>query len=270
MSRRLTAAALLALAGAAPVAQAQTDYYNLDEGRPVATEDAYATERHAFELQLAPVRVERMPGGVYDWEVAPELAYGILPGTQVEVALPIVYHDHPEEGHDSGLGGIEASVLHNLNVETRTLPALALAAGVLLPVGAYAPDGVYPSLRAIATRSFPGVRVHLNGEYTAGDAPGEGEPEVESGRWFAGVALDRPMPLRSMLVVGELYARQPMERDGELEWNLGAGVRVQRSPKLAVDFGVARQLTGAEQGWSLTLGTAYVFAIGSLIPSGGR
>ena len=40
--------------------------------------------------------------------------------------------------------------------------------------------------------------------------------------------------------------------------------------KLAVDFGVARQLTGAEQGWSLTLGTAYVFAIGSLMPLGGR
>jgi hypothetical protein len=34
---------------------AQTDYYNTDAGRPITVEDAYATERYAFELQLAPV-----------------------------------------------------------------------------------------------------------------------------------------------------------------------------------------------------------------------
>lgn len=35
---------------------AQTDYYNTDAGRPVQVEDAYATERYAFEMKLAPVR----------------------------------------------------------------------------------------------------------------------------------------------------------------------------------------------------------------------
>jgi len=38
------------------VARGQTDYYNLDTNRPVLIEDAYPTERFAFELQLAPVR----------------------------------------------------------------------------------------------------------------------------------------------------------------------------------------------------------------------
>ncbi|MEO5902894.1 MAG: hypothetical protein ABIQ55_02665, partial [Gemmatimonadaceae bacterium] len=38
---------------------AQTDYYNTDTGRPIQIEDAYATERYAFEMKLAPVRLER-------------------------------------------------------------------------------------------------------------------------------------------------------------------------------------------------------------------
>ncbi|HEU0076252.1 MAG TPA: hypothetical protein VFQ76_01310, partial [Longimicrobiaceae bacterium] len=80
------AAALCALAG--PLG-AQTDYYNTDKGRPVRVEDALPVERHAFELQLAPLRLERASGGVYSWELAPEIAYGILPRTQLEVGFPL-------------------------------------------------------------------------------------------------------------------------------------------------------------------------------------
>src|SRR4029453_3509588 len=62
-------------------AGAQTDYYNTDAGRPIRVEDAYPTERYGFELQLAPLRLERSRGGVYNWGVEPELAYGVLPRT---------------------------------------------------------------------------------------------------------------------------------------------------------------------------------------------
>jgi hypothetical protein len=40
-------------------------------------------------MKLAPVRVERLKGGVYNWAVEPELAYGILPRTHIEVELPL-------------------------------------------------------------------------------------------------------------------------------------------------------------------------------------
>ena len=66
-------------------ALAQTDYYNTDAGRPITVEDAYAVERFAFELQLAPLRLERAWRGVYNWGVEPEIAYGIFPRTQLEV-----------------------------------------------------------------------------------------------------------------------------------------------------------------------------------------
>ena len=92
-SGHLTSAGLIVVLStwcAATVA-AQTDFYNTDRGRPVQIEDAYVTERHAFELKLAPVRLERANGGIYNWGLEPEIAYGILPRTQIEVGLPLAY-----------------------------------------------------------------------------------------------------------------------------------------------------------------------------------
>ena len=79
------------LAAAPPRALAQTDYYNTDRGRPLQTEDAYPVERRAFEIQAAPLRVARAAGGLYHWSVEPEIAYGILPRTQVEVGVPVSF-----------------------------------------------------------------------------------------------------------------------------------------------------------------------------------
>src|SRR5688572_14514941 len=84
---------LFAMLGLPGAAEAQTDYYNTDAGRPVLIEDAHPTERYAFELQLAPLRLERAAPGDYSWSVEPELAYGILARTHLEVGFPILYRD---------------------------------------------------------------------------------------------------------------------------------------------------------------------------------
>lgn len=258
----------LALSVQASAAMAQTDYYNTDAGRPVLIEDAYPVELNAFELQAAPLRLERQRGGRYQWAIEPELAYGLLPRLQVEVGFPTAYVDHGSGERRLGLAGIDVSALYNLNVETETLPALGLAADVVLPVGGFAPERAYLSGKGIMTRTFRFARVHVNGRYTFGAAPaGEAEAGVEElSRWLAGIAVDRALPLRSMLVIGEVYAREPIEEAGELEWNAGAGVRVQWSPRLALDAGIGKVLTGEERSWYLTLGTAYAFAVRSLLP----
>jgi hypothetical protein len=261
---------------------AQTDYYNTDRGRPVQIEDAYATERYAFELKLAPVRLERARGGVYRWEVEPEIAYGILPRTQVEVGVPIAYADLGSERR-SGLAGIDLSVLHNLNVETRTLPALGIRADLRVPVGNLAPEHTYGSVTGLATRTLRALRVHLNGQYTLGPEPSLGLPASSSGtaagdgtnaaelsRWLAGFAVDRTLPLRSVLFTGEAYARQPIVSSQEVEYTLGTGVRYQWSTQLAVDAGIGRRLTGENRAWYVTFGTAYVFGMASLMPGGTR
>jgi hypothetical protein len=259
-------AALWALA--APLG-AQTDYYNTDRGRPVRVEDAAPVERHAFELQLAPLRLERASGGVYTWEVAPELAYGILPRTHVEVGFPLALVDAAGDGGPAGLAGIEVAALHALNVETRTLPALAVAGEVLLPVGGLAPDRARASLKGIATRTLTWARFHANAQYTFGAGPDESHGAEDGGsRWMAGIAVDRTFPLRSLLVTADVFAEQPLDDGEDLEWTAETGLRYQTSPQFNVDLGLGRRFAGGGQGWFFTFGASHAFAVRSLIPLG--
>lgn len=264
---------LLLLAALPHPALAQTDYYNTDAGRPVRIEDAYATERYAFELKLAPVRLERTRGGVYRWGFEPELAYGLFPRTHIEVGLPVAVIDGGGTSSQAGIAGLEISVLHNLNTETQTLPALGLRGDVLLPAGRFAPERTYASLTALLTRTWRFARLHINGRYTAGAAPDEptGESGIsplqhgtETDRWLAGVAVDRAFPLAAMLLIADVYARRPIDADADVEWHTGAGIRYQFSPRLALDAGIGRRLTG-DPAWYVTFGTAYAFALRGLI-----
>ncbi|MGI9179077.1 MAG: hypothetical protein ACR2H9_00990, partial [Longimicrobiaceae bacterium] len=259
------AGATLALLGGAVPLAAQTDYYNTDAGRPVRIEDAYPVERYAFEAQVAPLRLLRTDGGEYHWEIEPELAYGILPRTHVEVGLPLLFSDGEDGRNRFAVGGIDLKVFHNLNVETRTLPAFAVAADVLFPVGSGAPDRIYPSVTGIATRTFRLARVHVNGQYTLGSTP-DAEVQVgEASRWLAGVAVDRTFPLQAALLIGDVYAERPLHAGEALRWTVEAGGRYQLDPFFALDAGIGRHLTGDEQGWFLTLGAARAFAVRSLM-----
>jgi hypothetical protein len=269
----LAAALVAASAGATPVA-AQKDYYKLDKNRPSRISDAYTTERYAIDVKMAPLRLEREAGGLYHWEFEPEIAYGILPRTSVEVGVPFVVVDGGAAGRRSGVAGLDLSLFHNLNVETRTLPAFAIRGDVVLPVGSLAPDRAYPSVTGLATRSFSWARFHVNGQYGFGaaseDADHAGEAlDVETGkgasRWLAGVAVDRVFPLRALLLVGNVYARQPLHEDESVEWSAGGGFRYQVNPYLVVDSGLERRLTGAAT-WQFTVGAAYQFALRGLIP----
>lgn len=280
-ARRLRLVTLLAAAAGAVTAvpaEAQTDYYNTDLGRPLQIEDYLALERYGLELQAAPLRVERARGGVYNWGVEPELAYGILPRTQLEVGLPLAYVDAGAlGGHSSGLAGIDVSLLHQLNAET-TIPGLAVVGEALLPAGGLGPDKAYFSAKGIATRTLSWARFHANAQYTFGSRLPEagagggslGAGAVELSRWIAGVAADRTFPLRSVLVSGEVYAREQLRAGEDVELASTVGVRYQQSPRWALDGGIGRRLTGDDQGWYATFGTAYAFGLPFLIPSRGR
>lgn len=264
------AAAAITL-GVIPVSLvAQTDYYNTDRGRPITVEDAYATERYAFELQLAPLRLERTNGGSYTWEIEPEIAYGIFPRTHIEVGVPIAYVDRGPVGKTVGAAGLDISMLHNLNAET-AIPAFGIAGELLLPFGGLAPERAYFSAKGIATRTLTWARFHFNGRYTFGENPAamplaSGGGAAEVSRWLLGLAVDRAFPLRSMLVTAESFVSKPIEQGDDAEWNIGAGIRYQVSPRFALDGGLEKRFTGADQGWLATFGMARAFSIRSLIP----
>jgi hypothetical protein len=225
---------------------AQTDYYNTDAGRPLQIEDAYPVERRAFEIQAAPLRLERSPR------------------TNIEVGVPFAFIDAGGGEKTSGLSGIHLSAFHNLNVET-SIPALAVSAAVLLPVGSLAADQTYTSVKGILTRTFTWARFHVNGEYTFGSRLGAGDEELagaaELSSWIGGLAVDRTFPLRALLVTGEVYAREPILKDADLEWNTGIGLRYQLDPRFNIDGGIGRRLTGDDRGWYVTFGTAYAVGL---------
>ena len=256
----LMSVALALTAGSPERVDAQTDYYNLDRGRPLRVEDAYPIERRAFEIQAAPLRVERAAGGVYHWSLEPEIAYGVLPRLQVEIGVPLSVID-AAGARRTGVGGLDVSALYNLNVET-SLPAFGIGASALLPVGNLAPDDPFVSVTGLMTRTFTWARVHLNGEYTVGDEPADSDGGVEEqSRWAAGFAIDRTFPLRALLIGAELVTEQPLDDAADLLFTAGAGVRYQLTPRWAMDAGVGKRLTGDDRAWYLTVGSAYAFGL---------
>ena len=144
---------------------AQTEYYNLDAGRPTRVEDAVSAERYALELLLGSLRIERLAGGVQRWRTEPKAIYGILPFTDVEIRVPVVRSLLPGIGAAStGIAGVGIAALHAFNLETYHLPALALSSEVLLPGGEpFGAPGTSYSVKALLTRSTRIARLHLNG-----------------------------------------------------------------------------------------------------------
>lgn len=267
-SIRITSLVALALLPSFRTAGAQTDYYNTDAGRPLRIEDAYATERYSLDLHLAPMTIERGRSGEYRWSVEPELAYGLLPRTQVELGVPVVR----QAGGDSplGLAGIELSALYNFNVETRTFPALGIRAGVLLPVGPLAPEQGHATVQGMATRTFRWARLHLNSAYTFGEAAVTDDAVAQLTRWTTGIAVDRTFVLQSFLITGEVFASEPLASQGRTEWTLGVGLRYQLTPSTSLDAGISRQLNGFERATALTFGLARVLGVRVLPPGLGR
>ena len=115
-----------ALAFAATALPAQTDYRNLDDERPVRTEDAWPIERRAFEW-MAPFRYARHSGRG-ELEFTPELMWGAFANGMVGAKLPVVTNDRLGE---AALAGPRFFALLSLNAETRSLPGIALRADAI-------------------------------------------------------------------------------------------------------------------------------------------
>jgi hypothetical protein len=261
---KLRSAVSVGLFAVATSAGAQTDYYNTSSGRPLRVEDAVPLEYRGVEVGFAPLRFDR-DRRVNRWSVNPQLAVGVLPRTELHVELPLEYVD--TRGTSSrGLAGVEVSLLHALNAET-SIPGFAVGVDLALPAGPLGGDATYASFKAIATRTLPWARLHVNGAVTIGPsvrALGVGVTEidpVDASRWWAGLAIDKTFPLRALLISAEAYADQSVADEADVEWNGAIGARYQVTPRWALDGGVGRRLTGDDHDWHVTIGWAYALGI---------
>jgi hypothetical protein len=242
-----------------PQVAAQTDYYNLDDKRPLTVEDAVPIEWRAFELQLAPVRIERGVGRLYGYAFESELAYGILPRTQVEIGLPVAFAD--VSGGSRGLAGIEARVMHALWTETLGLPGVALTASSTLPVGPLGPDRTIGLVGAVLTRTTHVGRLHVDVRRGLGVSPDAVGAATDAVRWRAGAAVDHSFALTSTLVAAEVVAAQPVGAGRPVAWTASVGTRRQMAPRWVLDVGVGRRFAGDSKAWTTTLGTSYAFGM---------
>jgi hypothetical protein len=264
---RTAAAAGLSLYFQVTPTAAQIDYRNLDDDRPVVTEDAYPVERYAFEL-LAPYRCEAEPDGAELHTTVPEAAYGLARNAQVGLKLPLAAVNE-EAGTTLGLAGLRLFGLYNFNTESRWLPALSLRADASFPVGSLGGDGSRFALKAIATRSWGRMRAHLNVSRGFGSEDGLSVAEPLS-RWNASLAVDRTFFRSSLLLIGEVATSQAVE-GAPAGVNASLGGRWQWTPTLVLDAGISRRLrSDFGPDIALTLGLSHAFAIRGFMPRGSR
>ncbi|MBI3791120.1 MAG: hypothetical protein HY275_09615 [Gemmatimonadetes bacterium] len=251
------------------LAHAQTDFRNLDRGRPFAIEDAIPIERWGLELQAAPLRLERSKLGVTEWGFEPAVAVGFLPRTEFELGLPFIVVPNGAT-RTASLAGVDLGVLHQLTAESEALPALALRGSVLVPAGVLGPTQAIPQVGVLLTRSFDNaVRVHANAEaaLASGTAIG-GSLDVH--RWSVGMALDRTFVVRSFLVGVEWMLSEPLSQPGKQELTLGAGARWQLDPRWWLDVGAGQHTGASHDGWYLTAGASVAIGWRLGLNRGGR
>jgi hypothetical protein len=158
---RLRTSVFLVACAVVRTASAQTGFYNLDSGRPTRVEDAIATPRGELEMQLLPLRLESVGDGTQRFRLEPKLSYGVLPLTEIELRVPVLFTRSPSSHPVAGVASAGVSALHALNVET-SWPALALAGEAVLPVGSLAATTVSYSLKGLLTKTLGFARVQLN------------------------------------------------------------------------------------------------------------
>jgi hypothetical protein len=248
---------------------AQIDYRNLDDDRPTLTEDAYAVERYAFEVQL-PYRFEDEADGAQVHVTVPELKYGIVRNAHLGVKFPIAGVREPALGGDPpgtewGLAGVKVFGFYNFFTEGTWLPALSLRGDVSFPVGALAGEATQVTIRGIASRTWGRNRLHLNIARTLNEADKLAAAEPAA-RWLYSIAYDRTLFRQSTLLLAEVYGLQAAS-DSRTQYNATLGARYQFSPTIVLDLGVVRRLrSGVGPDFAVTAGISHAFAIPWLIP----
>jgi hypothetical protein len=252
--------------GVAPPALGQADYRNLDAGRPIAVEDAQPVEFRAMEIQFTLPRFTRERRGHWHYGFEAEFKWGIFKDTQVGVTTDTVV---ARDAGNTVLSSrdVQIHALYNLNQETRRLPAIAIRPDLIIGAGGLGSRHEHGSLKLIVSKTIHRNRLHFNGSYAVGvtEQPGRGGDLVS--RFLYGVAYERTLPLRFMVLVADVYARKPIDHS-PTEVVLEFGTRVQLSPTWVFDAGVAtgqlRPSVGPDFGF--TFGLSRSFSFRSLFP----
>jgi hypothetical protein len=228
------------------------DHKNLDEGRPLRLDDAYAIASGELAVEVgAGFALERRgpDRGVFPLEVL----YGAYPNLQLGLGTTLLT-DPRDIDEQTKSGDLRVSGLYNFNQETLTLPAFGLKLELNLPTGVDS-AGVDVEVKGIVTRSIDRLSLHLNAGYaflsgTTGEER-DGRYEVTLG---ASYPVGAPQYTRTTLV-GDLFTEQGDRRGGSNVFGAEVGFRHQLTQRVVVDAGIGSELAGPADRSSLFVTT---------------
>jgi len=262
--KRLLCAGLLALA-AGEQATAQSDYRNLDAGRPIAVEDAQPVEFRELELQTSLPRFSREGKGKRLLAIESELKWGVLKDTQAGVSDEfVVVRD--QTNTRATWRDTQIHLLYNFNQETRRLPAIAIRPELDIRSGGLGSQHEHAAWKMILTKTAQGNRFHLNGSYTLGPTETRGRGGDLVSRFFYGAAYERTFPLHFVVLLADVYARKPID-GSRTQAVFELGTRVQVAPRWVLDGGISAGLrTTSSPDVGFTFGLNYSFSFRGLFP----
>jgi hypothetical protein len=251
MRHRTIIVSLALLMAVTPVANA-IDHKNLDEGRPLRLDDAYAIASGELAVEVgAGFALERRgpDRGVFPLEVL----YGAFPSLQLGLGTTLLTGPH-EVHEQTKSGDLRVSGLYNFNQETSTLPAFGLKLELNLPTGVDS-AGVDVEVKGLMTRSIDRLSLHLNAGYAflSGTTRDErdGRYEVTLG---ASYPVGAPQYTRTTLV-GGLFTEQGDRRGGSNVFGAEVGFHHQLTQRVVVDAGIGSELAGPADRSSLFVTT---------------
>ncbi len=262
--KRFLCAGLLALA-ASEQAAAQSDYRNLDAGRPIAVEDAQPIEFRELEAQTSLPRFSREGKGKRLLAIESELKWGLLKDMQAGVSDEFVVLRDPTHTVATWRD-TQVHVLYNFNQETPRLPAVAIRPELAIESGGLGSRHEHAAWKMILTKTIQGNRFHLNGSYTLGPTEVRGRGGDLVNRFFYGAAYERTFPLQFVVLLADVYARKPID-GSRTEAVFELGTRIQVAPRWVLDGGISAGLrTGPSPDVGFTFGLNYSFSFRGLFP----
>jgi hypothetical protein len=240
MMKALTACVLAALL-LVPVSAAAIDHKNLDGGRPLRLEDAYAISTGELALEVGAGFTLRRRGD--DRGFFPiELLYGALPNFQIGVGTTLST-DARDIDEPTRSGDVRIGALYNLNQETLVMPAFGVKVEVELPTGVES-KGVDVEMKGIVTKSVERLSVHFSGAYLflTDSARGErdGRYELVLGGSYP---IGAPKFTRATLVA-DVFTEQSTHRGESNVVGTELGLRYQLTPSMVWDVGVGAEFAG--------------------------
>ena len=248
----------LALVVSTPVVVFAIDHGNLDEGRPLRLEDAYAisTGEIALETGAGFSLLRRGPNRGF---FPIELLYGAFPNFQLSIGTTL--STDPHEIDDAVKSGdLRLSALYNFNQETIVMPAFGAKLEVNFPTGIDA-TGVALELKGLVTKSIERLSFHFNAGY---QVLTDARREERDGRYELTLGASYPIGAphyTRATIIADVFTEQSTRQGEDNTVGAELGFRYQITRTIVWDAGVGTDFYGPadRSRFRFTTGVSFAF-----------